>query len=97
MRSILAAIALAAMLSSCAGSAANRATVALGAACDAFATTLATLTPLRRAGRLSFDAVERINSINREIDPICQTGSIVDPGTSIGAVEVAIRNLQSIR
>lgn len=94
----LLAVLLAAMvLAGCAGSAETRATNALAAACDSYATALGQLAERRAAGALSPDAVARVDRINETVDPLCLPGSSIDPAEAVGVVRSGLSILTSIK
>lgn len=90
-------IILAALLVGCAGTAETRVTNALGVLCDTYATTLDELTPLKAEGKLSAGQVEKVDTANELIDPVCSQDSIVDPEEGVKAVRSALATLTSIK
>jgi hypothetical protein len=90
---ILAVLALAA----CAGDTATRATNALGIACDAHATLLEQVTPLRAAGKISASNVSRVDASIAVVRPVCSKDAVVDPATAINIVNSGIELLKSVK
>lgn len=82
-------------LSACAGTNATRATNALGIACNAYAAALDKLAD-RKAG-LTVAMVERVNTANRVVDPVCSPNSPFDPAAGVAIVENAITIIQGIK
>lgn len=84
------------MLAACAGTLQTRATNALAVACDTYATALAQLAPLRAADALTADQVTRVDATNAAVDPLCSSGSAIDPSAAVGTVQSAIITLEGI-
>lgn len=84
-------------LAACAGTPQVRATNALSIACDAYATALDQLTPLRRDGKLSATVVGRVDAATKLVKPVCSSGSIVDPATAVTIVQSGIALLNAAK
>lgn len=84
-------------LYACAGDAATRATATLAITCDTYAAMLEQLTPLRAAGELSDANIARVNAANKQVTPICGTGSALDPADAIDTVKAAIDLIAAAR
>lgn len=80
----------------CAGTPATRATNALAVSCDTYATALAQLAPLRAADALTAAQVTRVDATNAAVDPLCSSGSVIDPSAAVGTVQSAITILEGI-
>ena len=93
----LTALLVSVVLVGCAGSYQTRSTAALAIACSTYATMLDTLTPMRRAGKLSDSIVRRVDSANQALKPICAKGSTIDPAEGVATVESAIILIKSIK
>jgi hypothetical protein len=81
----------------CAGTAETRATNALAIACDSFATGLDQITPIRKAGKVSPDNVNRVDAAIRLVTPVCSSNAVVDPDTAIGVVREGIDLLKNVK
>ena len=82
-------------LSACAGTNATRATNALGIVCNAYATALDKLADRKKG--LTVAMVEKVNTANRVVDPVCKPGSPFDPAAGVTIVENAIAIIEGIR
>jgi len=85
-------------LGACSGTAEVRATNALAISCDAFATALDQVTPLRKQGKISADNVKRVDAAIAVVTPVCsKSGAVVDPATAIGVVRQGIDLVNQVR
>lgn len=80
----------------CAGTAQTKATATLAIVCDNYAAVLEQLTPLKESGELSVVNIARVDAANRQVTPICSTGSILDPAAAIGTVTAAIDLIKTV-
>ena len=88
-------IALPLILAACAGSVETRATNSLAIVCDTYATTLSELTKIK--DKLSAGQIDKVNTANRVVDPVCSPGSKVDPSKAISQVKSAVQVLTAIK
>lgn len=97
MKKLIPVALLVLVVSACAGTPETRATNGLAIACDTYATVLDELTPYREAGELSPANINRVDSANAMVDPVCLPGSIVDPNSAIALVRNGINLLTAIK
>ena len=82
-------------LAGCAGDAQTRATVALAAACESYATALDQLTP--RKATMKLTDIRKIAVMNEIVAPICRSDSPVDPAQVVGVVQSAVALINSVK
>lgn len=95
MRKYLPIVALALILTGCAGTPETRATNALGIACDAYASALLQLAAVKQ--KMSERQIGQVDGVNKVIDPICSPGSEVKPAEAVKTVRDAIDTLKKIK
>lgn len=88
------AIVLVLVLAGCAGSAETRATNALAAACDGYATALDQLVPFK--ADLTDSQIGRVDAANTIAAVPCSSGSTIDPAEGVGAVKAAINLINAV-
>jgi len=92
----LAPIALVIVLGACQGTAEVRAVASLAISCDAYATVLDQLTPLRAAGKLSEADVSRVDTANAVAARACSPDSTLDPSHAVTVVKEVNTQLQAL-